>query len=190
VKPALIAILAALPVIATAQTSGSCARPFEATVGSSEISMTLRSGDVTIAGSDTQKLRVICSVRYGHTAGDVHVSYAAAHLSVYGGDHDGVRYRIEIPRSINLRVKLTAGNLDISGVAGDKDIDLNAGNLTVAVGDSKSYRDVQARVLAGNIVASPFGAERNGLFRRLQYENPKGSYRLRAEILAGNLTLH
>ena len=90
---------------------------------------------------------------------------------------------------MNLRVRCTAGDLTLSGVSGDKDVGLNAGNLTIELGDAGAYRHAEGSVLAGNISASVFGVENDGLFRSFKKDNPAGRYRLRAELLAGNLIL-
>jgi hypothetical protein len=184
----LICILAALPCGLLAQSNGTCAGPFEAAATPGrEIAMNLRAGEIALVGTDAPFVRVTCVVR--DSARDIKISFAADHLTIRGGPDREVHFRIEIPRSMNLRVRCSAGNLTISDIAGDKDIELNAGNLTIAVGDAGSYRHAEGSVLAGNISATAFGAERDGLFRSFSKDNPAGRYRLRAELLAGNLTL-
>jgi hypothetical protein len=184
----LICVLIGLPCGLLAQSNGTCANPFEAAATPGrEMAMNLRSGEITIAGSDAPVVRVSCDVR--DSARDIRISFAADHLTIRGGPDRDVHIRIEIPRAMNLVVRCSAGNLTVSGISGDKDIELNAGNLTIAVGDASAYRHAEASVLAGNISAAAFGAERDGLFRSFRKDNPSGRYRLRAELLAGNLTL-
>jgi hypothetical protein len=179
----LICALIALPCGLLGQSSGSCANPFEAPASSGhEIAMNVRSGEISIVGTEVAVIRVSCTVR--DNARDIKISFAADHLTIRGGPDRDVHIRIEIPRSMNLRVRCSAGDL-----TGDKDIELNAGNLTIAVGDAGAYRHAEASVLAGNISASAFGAELDGLFRSFKKDNSAGRYRLRAELLAGNLTL-
>jgi hypothetical protein len=186
----LICLMGVLPAVLSAQTSGTCASAFQAPVTpGTELSMTLRSGEITILGTDASVMRVSCSLRDGRNANDIRISFAANHLTVRGGDHDGAAFRIEIPRSIHLRVRCTAGDLEISGITGNKDVDLNAGNLTISVGDASMYRNVEASVLAGDLSAPAFGRQQDGLFRRFRHENAAGNYRLHATLLAGNLTL-
>jgi hypothetical protein len=184
----LICVLIALPCGLLAQSTGTCASPFEAAASSGrEIAMNLRSGEITLVGTDAPFVRVSCVVR--DNARDIKISFAADHLTIRGGPDRDVHFRIEIPRSTNLRVRCSAGDLTISGISGDKDVELNAGNLTISLGDAGAYRHAEGSVLAGNISASAFGAERDGLFRSFTKDNPGGRYRLRAELLAGNLTL-
>ncbi len=184
----LVFLAIGLPASLLAQSSGTCAGPFSAAATPGrEISMNLRAGDITITGADAPVVRVTCDLR--SDARDVHISFAADHLTIRGGPDTDAHFRIEIPRSMNLVIRCTAGNLTLEGVTGDKDVKLNAGNLTIAVGNAGVYRHAEGSVLAGNILASPFGEIRDGLFRSFRKDNPSGRYRLRAELLAGNLTL-
>jgi hypothetical protein len=186
-----IYVLLALPGSLLAQSSGNCANPFEAAAGAGrEIAMNLRSGDITIVGTDAPFVRVSCS-RGGdaRASGDIKISFAADHLTIRGGPDKDVHFRIEIPRSTNLRVRCSAGDLTVSNISGDKDVELNAGNLTIEVGDAGAYRHAEASVLAGNLSATAFGVEYDGLFRSFRKDNTAGRYRLRVELLAGNLTL-
>lgn len=100
-----------------------------------------------------------------------------------------MNYRIEVPEKTGVVIRATAGDLRVKGLIGDKDIELRAGNLTIDVGDPGSYKVAEGNVLAGNISARPFGSQKDGLFRRFRKENRGGQYRLRAELLAGDLTL-
>src|SRR5579863_7365013 len=182
----LICLFIAMPLLG--QSTGSCANPFEAAASfGREIAMNLRAGEITVVGTDAPFVRVSCVVR--DNAREIKISFAADHLTIRGGPDRDVHFRIEIPRSTSLRIRCTAGNLTASGISGDKDVELNAGNLTIEVGDASAYRHAEGSVLAGNISASAFGVENDGLFRSFKKDNPAGRYRLRAELLAGNLTL-
>lgn len=168
------------------QSGGSCANPFEGRLTAGrEVAMNLRAGHITIVGTDAAVIRVTCDP----AVSNIRISFAADHLTIRGGPDRDVHFRIEIPRSMNLRVRCTAGDLTLSGVSGDKDVGLNAGNLTIELGDAGAYRHAEGSVLAGNISASVFGVENDGLFRSFKKDNPAGRYRLRAELLAGNLIL-
>jgi putative adhesin len=181
----LIGILLAVPFGIYGQT-GTCANVFEAPAKSErEIAMNLRSGDITITGSDTPVVRVSCT--RGNS--DIRISFAANHLTIRGGpDHD-VAFRIEVPRATSIRVRASAGDLTISGISGDKDVHLNAGDLIIHVGEAGAYRHVEASVWAGDLRATAFGVENDGLFRSFKRDNPAGRYTLRAGLLAGDLTL-
>ena len=59
--------------------------------------MNLRSGDVTIVGTEKETLRVSCDVQHGYP-GAVKITFAANRLTIRGGTHNDVHYRIEVPR--------------------------------------------------------------------------------------------
>ena len=56
--------------------------------------------------------------------GDIKISFAADHLTIRGGPDREVHFRIEIPQSMNLRLRCSAGDLTVSGITGDKDVEL------------------------------------------------------------------
>lgn len=151
--------------------------------------MTLRSGDIEIVGIAGTTLRVSCELNRSERAGEIKVGFAGDHLTIYGGPDNGVYFRIEVPKDTGLFVRGRAGNLTLSGVAGDKDVEVGAGNLTIEVGNAAAYRRAEASVLAGNLTASAFGVIKDGLLRNFQKDNPGGRYKLRAKLQAGNLTL-
>jgi hypothetical protein len=110
-------------------------------------------------------------------------------LRIHGGPNNGVRLRIEVPKHSNLTVRCTAGDLNVSGVVGDKDVEINAGNLTISVGDPADYRHADASIWAGDLRASVFGVSKDGLFRSFERNNDRGKYQLHAHLMAGDLTL-
>ena len=83
---------------------------------------------------------------------------------------------------------MTAGDLEIVGIEGDKDVHLRAGDLSIEVGDPAAYKLVTGSVTAGDIDASPFGITKGGLFRSFTHEG-KGRFSLRAKLWAGDLRL-
>jgi hypothetical protein len=183
-----------LPFTLAAQTAGTCANPFEAAaMAGREIAMNLRSGDIKIVGRDAPGIRVSCMIGNWdggqRSAGEIKISFAAGHLTIRGGSGNAIHLHIEIPRSTNLVIRAAAGNLSLSGVTGDKDIELNAGNLTIDVGKAADYRHAEASMLAGNLSASVFGVTKDGLFRSFKTDSAAGKYRLRVQLLAGDLIL-
>jgi hypothetical protein len=83
---------------------------------------------------------------------------------------------------------MTAGDLTMGEIKGDKDIEMNAGNLQISVGNANDWGEVDASVTAGNVDAIPFQAAKGGLFRSLDWKGP-GKYRLHVHVMAGNVTL-
>ena len=177
-------------VVAAVGQTTTCAKPFEAALQPArQLSIDIRSGDIEIVGTAQPVLRVTCRLKDGDSPGSVKVSLAAGHLRVYGGPNRDLRFRIEVPGRTNLTVRATAGDMTISGITGDKDVELRAGDLTIHVGAPESYRVAEGSLLAGDLNAPAFGVVKDGLFRSFRKENSAGQYRLRAKLMAGDLTL-
>jgi hypothetical protein len=64
----------------------------------------------------------------------------------------------------------------------------SAGDLTISVGDSTDYAHAEATVWAGDLMASPFGVQKDGIFRSFSKDNANGRYRVRAHLMVGHLT--
>ena len=95
---------------------------------------------------------------------------------------------IEVPAATNLRIRLTAGDMTVGDIKGDKDIEMNAGDLRVSVGNANDWGEVDASVTAGDLNATPFQASTGGLFRSLNWKGP-GKYRLHIHVMAGDVNL-
>jgi len=107
---------------------------------------------------------------------------------VHGGPRNEFQIEISIPRASDLYLRMPAGDAEIDGLVGNKDVELHAGDLTVAVGRPEEYALADASVHAGDLNTGPFGVYKGGLFRSF-HQQGAGSYRLHAHVGAGDLTL-
>jgi hypothetical protein len=184
-----------LPLLAFAQTNeATCARSFEAAFQpGGTLDIRVRPGDIDIAGSDQAKVSVSCELKYPDKASQVKIKFktvgTSGDLRISGGPRNDVRIRIQVPRNSHLFVRSPAGDLTVSDVIGNKDMELHAGDLTIAVGQAGDYAHADASVMAGDLTASAFGVNKDGLFRSFEQNNPSGKYRLHAHVGAGDLTL-
>jgi hypothetical protein len=168
-------------------------RPFTADFHSGgKLRMYLRSGDFKVVGGLDNKITVRIAGRNADRASDVRVqlegSNDSADLTVSGGPKNDLEVIIEVPKKTGLFVRMTAGNLELQHVVGDKDAELHAGELIIDVGDASDYSRVDASVYSGGLEASPFGESHGGLFRSFHKEG-NGKYHLHAHVGAGDLTL-
>ena len=196
--PFLLATVLALSVAsATAQTKLDVKdienHPFTADFNSGgKLRMYLRSGDFRIVGGSGNKITVRITGRIAYRASDMRVqlegSTNSADLTVSGGPKNDLEVTIEVPRKTGLYVRMSAGNLELQHVTGDKDAELHAGELVIEVGDPSDYSRVDASVYSGGLEASPFGESHGGLFRSFHKEG-SGRYHLHAHVGAGDLTL-
>ena len=167
--------------------------PFTADFNSGgKLRMYLRSGDFHIVGGSDNKITVRITGRNAYRASDMRVqlegSHSSAALTVSGGPKNDLEVTIEVPKKTGLYVRMSAGNLELQHVTGDKDAELRAGELIIEVGDPSDYSRVDASVYSGGLEASPFGESHGGLFRSFHKEG-NGRYHLHAHVGAGDLTL-
>jgi hypothetical protein len=158
----------------------------------SQLNIHVRSGDVRVMGRDDDKVSVKLDAKDPEKAKEVKVRFehfdSYAELNVSGGPRNNMRITIEIPKSTGLFVRMPAGQLEVSDVRGDKDVQLHAGELIVGVGDPGDYSHVEASVSTGGLEAEPFRESHGGLFRSF-HKDGSGKYKLHAHVGAGDLTL-
>ena len=175
--------------------TGTCEHPFETKFQpGGELRMRIRSGDIDVIGIDSPLLRVSCELtKSPERAKDVAITFTpdgtSGRLRVHGGPNNDIHFRIEIPKTTNLFVRSPAGDLSVSGVVGDKDVEIHAGDLTIAVGNAADYKHADASVYAGDLTATAFGVNKDGLFSSFDKDNSDGKYRLHAHVGAGDLVL-
>lgn len=168
-------------------------RPFSADFPSGgRLRIHARSGKVHIVGTGENKISVEVSGKKASEATDIRVRLredaGATNLDVSGGPRKDITLTIRIPRETDLYARIPFGEVHVENVVGNKDIQMHAGDLTVAVGNSEDYGHVDASVYTGELDGQAFGEEHGGLFRSFRKDGP-GRYRLHAHLGAGQLTL-
>lgn len=156
-------------------------------VSGGKVEMTLESGDYDIRASSDNRIHVRWNEANGARV-KLTTNGKSADLRVENTPHNDFHATIEVPAVADLRIRLTAGDLRVSGIKGDKDIEANAGDIIVSVGSSSDWGDVDASVTAGDLHAPAFKAATGGLFRSIKWKGP-GKYRLHAHLMAGDISL-
>jgi hypothetical protein len=158
----------------------------------SQLNMHLRSGDFRVIGREDDKITVRVEAKDPEKAKEIKVRFQrfdhSAELNISGGPKNDVQITVEIPRCTGLFVRMPAGQLELRDIAGDKDVQLHAGELIVGVGNPADYSHVEASVTTGGLEAAPFGESHGGLFRSF-HKDGNGKYKLYAHVGAGDLTL-
>ena len=192
-----LALIALLCPVGQAQTKLEATdlanHPFEADFPSGgQIRMHVRSGEIRILGSDDNKISVRLAGKNADCAKDLKVRLVradnSANLRVSGGPRNELTIIIHVPKNTDLFARIPAGDVEVEGITGSKDVELHAGELRIAVGDAAGYAQVDASVLTGEVDADPFGESKGGLFRGFKKAGI-GKYRLHAHVGAGQLTL-
>ena len=103
-------------------------------------------------------------------------------------DSGEFRVTVEVPARTDLTVRLSAGDIRVEGIAGNKDVNSWAGKVEIEVKNPNEYRSVEASVTAGDLDASAFDVKKGGLFRSFSWKGP-GAYTLVVRLTAGDLRL-
>jgi hypothetical protein len=158
----------------------------------SQLNLHLRSGDVRVVGTNESRISVRVDAKNLEKARQVKVVFDRsdnpAELRVSGGPKNDTQIVVEVPKATGLFVRMPAGQLEISDVIGDKDVQIHAGELILHVGDPAEYSHVDASVMTGDIEAPPFHEDHGGFFRSF-HKSGNGKYKLHAHVGAGDLTL-
>jgi hypothetical protein len=192
----LIAVLFAPPALAQSKKTEATDlvdHPFQVDFPSgSQLSIHVRSGDVRVIGRNDNKVVVKVSAKDWEKAKEIKVRFErlenSGDMDISGGPKNDTQITVEVPRATGLFVRMPAGQLEITDITGDKDVELHAGELIVGVGNPADYSHVDASVISGGIEAPPFGEDHGGLFRSF-HKSGNGKYKLHAHVGAGDLNL-
>src|SRR6185436_17999241 len=126
--PMTFAVLAVTVSAQDAVTSGSLERPFRA---NGSVKMDLVAGDYRITGTAEERVRLDWSVRDAAALAKVQaradVRDNQLSITTDGPSNRGLKFVIQVPNQSDLHVRLTAGDLTIEDVRGNKDVELRAG---------------------------------------------------------------
>jgi len=182
--------LGSLALAQEAYTGGAIERRF---VEGGRIRLDLSSGDYTVRAGDSDRVRVRWTP--GNEARvkdltklsvDVHVSGNLATV-VTEGPLKHVNFVIEVPARSDVHLRMRAGDVEVSGIEGHKDIRMTAGDLKIAV-RRESLARAHASVTFGDLDARALGVSKSGIKRSLDWIGG-GTYALDARLGAGDLTL-
>lgn len=187
-----VALSAAIAGLAgqESQTPTSLERPFPA---NGRARMDLVAGDYRIVGADDSSVRLDWKTRDAESLRKVRarvdVRDKDVSISTEGPSNRDLRFTIAVPRQTDLYIRMSAGDLRVEDIRGNKDIELNAGDAWIDVGRADDYSSVNASVWVGDLKAEAFQIFKDGLFRSFDWHG-KGPYRLHARLMAGDLSLY
>ncbi len=156
------------------------------------IRLHLSAGGYTIVPSDAESIVVTCRTRSTEQLRRLKVAIkpAGSNADVYVEDTPQNHFRatIEVPRRSNLWGRLTAGELKVEALEGDKDVEVLAGQIEIEIPHPEEYGHRDASVTMGAIEAAAFDVSKGGMFRSFQQHGP-GKYRLHASVFTGEVDL-
>jgi hypothetical protein len=189
-----VVMMAAVMLQAQDQTSSSTGpegvteRPFAA---GGTVRFDLAAGEYRIQGTSAEKVLVRWRTRDSDDGRKVRIEVQAKDKQALirtHGPKNGFEVRIEVPERSDLDLDLSAGDLSVRGIKGNKRVDVWAGDVSIEMGERDAYRSVDAAVKFGEIDARPFDVSKGGMFRSFKWEGG-GGYNLRARLFAGDLKL-
>lgn len=155
------------------------------------IQMRLAPGDYTISGTPTEHIQV--TYRPANTASgpikvDLQATGSNASLSVRHAGHN-FHADIEVPLRSDLFIRLGAGDINIQGISGSKDVEVHAGDVNVDVRRPEDYQQVDASVAIGDLTAPAFNVSKDGFARSFKHHG-QGLFRLHVHVGAGDVRLY
>ncbi len=161
-------------------------------VSGGTIHLHLEAGGYTITPGDSANIVVTCRAHSEEELDRVKVEIkpGAASADVYVSEtpHNNFQATIEVPRHSNLWARLSAGELKVESVEGDKNVELRAGRIQIDIPHPELYGHRDASVTTGSIQSAAFNVSKGGLFRSFEQQGP-GKYRLHAHVIAGEIDL-
>jgi hypothetical protein len=191
-RPALLLLLLIAPALLRAEDQRPQATVQKKFISGGTIRLHLESGGYTISPSDSENIVVTYHAnsesRLQQVKVDIRPSASSAEVYVTNTPNNNFTATIEVPRHSNLWARLTAGELDVEAVEGDKNLELRAGSLQVDIPHPEEYGHRDASVTMGGLESSAFEVSKGGMFRSFEQKGP-GKYRLHAHVLTGDIDL-
>jgi len=166
-------------------------RPF---VEGRTVRLMLASGDYQVSSGASDRVVVRWEAENTSDARDVkrvkvRVDSAADAATIRTeGPTNHVRFTIEVPARSHLFLRMMTGDMRISGIEGNKDLHMTAGDLNIDV-LPESYSFVHASVTFGDLKAGPLGISKDGIRQSFDWAG-SGKYTLHASMFAGDLNLN
>lgn len=152
----------------------------------------LGAGDATVVENpDAKEIVITTETKSAEKLNSIKVSVnaAASTADIRVDGPNNFRYRIELPTAADLKIRMSAGDLTVSGVDGNFDTELHAGDCNVQLGTAaENFGPISLSVKAGDVDGGPFNVSKGGLFRHF-HETRVAKYKFHAHVGAGDLTV-
>jgi hypothetical protein len=190
------ATLFACNLVGFAQSDVACGQTLDAPLRSRAVlAIESRPAGLEVVGTDQEMIHVTCTADDADSAPNIRLQFSGSatdgRLRINGAylKHGNLQIRIEVPRKVSLSIRMPAGEVKVEEIAGDKDIDLYAGQITISSAQEWNYRSVNASVTIGQVNAPVYGANKGGFFRSVTRRTGDGEYRLHAHVMTGEIDL-
>ncbi len=159
-------------------------------VNGGEVRLRLGSGDYTIRAGASDRIRVEWiskkPLRGEEIGNAVRINRTGTSATIRtDGPLKNSRFVIELPPRSDLRLNLRAGDVKITGIEGNKDVNMTAGDLDIDIGPG-SYSRIEASTTFGDLNAPALRISKGGIGRSFAWSGD-GQYELRAHLFAGDV---
>jgi len=128
IAAAVVAAAVAVPALIHAQAKTAD----KAFVSAGKVDIHLDGGDYEVRAASDNHVRVTMTGNTGKATVDVTIAGTHADVSVRNTPHSNFRCVIEVPKVSDVAIRLSGGDLDVSGITGSKDIEATAGDVKIA----------------------------------------------------------
>jgi hypothetical protein len=184
-------VIGSLAFAEDARSSGSVERPF---VEGGRVRLDLSSADYTVRAGSADRVRVSWTADDEAKVKDL--KKLSVNLQVSGnvativtdGPAKHVRFVVEVPARSDVHLRVRAGDVELQGIEGNKDIRMTAGDLKIGV-RPESLATAHASVTFGDLDARALGIAKSGVKRSLDWIGG-GTYALDARLGAGDIKIN
>jgi len=154
------------------------------------IVMELSGGEYEVVPAADDHIRLTLTGNVGGTKTEVAITGKQAGIKVTNTpNHGNFHAKIEIPKTSDLKLSLSAGDLSVGAITGNKNIEATAGDVKIDVGRVDDYATADASVRVGDLSAGPFGGKKDGFIGQSLKWTGKGKYSFHARLGVGDLKL-
>jgi hypothetical protein len=161
-------------------------KPF---ISGGRIELWLSAGDFEVKPAAGNLIRVTITGAMGNTKVELTANGTQGKVVLRDSPNNNFGAVIEVPKVADLMIRMYAGDLNVGGITGSKDIENKAGDVRIDVGTPADYASVDASVKVGDLSPGPFGGVNGSFLSKSVNWTGKGKYKLRATLLAGDLKL-
>jgi hypothetical protein len=163
--------------------------------GGGMVHVRLGVGDLRIVRGDSDKIRVHYTVKSDRESKlqDARLAFEVrshdANIEFHAPRSGNTQFdvEIEVPPNTNLDVHDKVGDLTVTDIDGDKDLNLGVGDVRVEE-ERTAYHFVQASTSIGDVNGNAYGESSGWLDKTLKYHGD-GKYELHAHVSVGDITL-
>jgi ketosteroid isomerase-like protein len=159
-----------------------------------QVELRVRYGDVHILPTQDSQISITYTMHSKHSdfiqkvEPRFEVKGSKATLAIKSPKNGSVDVDLKVPVRTDIYLRLSAGDVTIGPIEGNKDVETHAGDIEVDVARAASYGPVDASTHAGDVVG-PFGKPHGWIGKSLKYQGA-GPYRLHAHTFAGDISFH